>query len=195
MHHEHPPRPRHPSRDRDGAREADEVLGPEGDDHDRAAYLHARLERWWRALWLRLVLTLAVLALASAGVGSAVARVLANGDPGWLLLGLCLAPAAVLAVWALRLAWLRDLPERLRRAGANPSEEGLVMEVFSDHFGERVTLLHSYRGMRRFRGLHESGVGPLFSPPWLAAMAGALLATFGLGVLLVVAGLLRLIIG
>jgi len=192
MHHEHPPQ-RH---DSSGVREADEVLGPEGGDpHGQAARLHARLEHWWQGLWLRLVLTLAVLALASAGVGGAVAGVIADGNPGWLLLALCLSPAAVLAAWALRFVALRDLPQRLRQAGANPGEEGLVMEVFSDHFGERVTLLHSYRGMRRFRGLHASGVGQAFSPLWLAAAMGALLATFGLGVLLVVGGLLRLLFG
>jgi hypothetical protein len=69
------------------------------------------------------------------------------------------------------------------------------MEVFSDHFGERVTLLHSYRGMRRFRSLHTSGLAPLVSPLWLALAAIALIATFGLGVLLMVGGLLRLILG
>jgi len=179
----------------EGVREADEVLRPEDDPHDPALQLHARLERWWREIWHRLLLTLAVLTLVSAGIGSAVAQVIAGGPPGWLLLAVCLVPAFVLAAWTLRFARMRDLPERLRRVGANPGEEGLVMQVFSDHFGERVTLLHSYRGMRRFRGLHASGVGSLVSPSWIIAAAGAILATFALGVILVIGGLLRLIFG
>jgi hypothetical protein len=195
MQHDESSRHPDPQRPGSGVREPDEVLGPEEGRHDRAAFLHARLERWWRELWLRLVLTLGVLTLASAGIGSALARVIAGGDPGSILLALCLIPAAILAAWTVRLAIMRDLPERLRRAHADPDEEGLVMEVFSDHFGERVTLLHSYRGMRRFRSLHTSGLAPLVSPLWLALAAGALIATFGLGVLLMVGGLLRLILG
>jgi hypothetical protein len=194
MHDRTPPAaPSNDPASKGGPREADEVLGPEADE--ASARLHARLSAWWRDLWLRLVLTLAVLAVVSAGLGQAVARVLSTREPSWVLLAPCLLPAVILALWALRLLQLRDLPERLKRLGAGAGEEGLVMDVLSDHFGHRIGVAHVWRDLHSARSLQASGLGPLLSPAWLAAAAFALLCTFGLGVLLVVGGLFRLLFG